>query len=988
MASSIQLLRSNNAQERPFPGNLLDGQPAINTSSQEPGLFFKADNGTIVKIGPAAITSDGNPPNFEAVGQGGNSVGELWLDKSLAPPVLKVYDGVGWVDAGSGGGGGGGDVIQQRWIKTAAGGETTLSGADDSSQTLSYTQGLEEVMVNGAMLTPGLDYTTPNNTTISLNSPLIQGDLVVILAWVGVNEVGGQIDAIHVSYAPESVPRTVEAKLKEGRSVEDFGAVGNGADDTPAFTAFFNAGGGYIPNKPYLINSITITNKVDVKCDGTLKLRSATPNTLVPMILFESGAEGSSWDGGVFDGNTALFSTWVYRSRGDWHAMNVACARVSVSNLVFRNWLNVPFIASGDYLRAFNFLFESTCATGPIFGVFLSYQRTRTPGKGAVGQLVDGIVLDNVGRVSNYVTLQQMISTYSCYGGKYSNVLMIRPTSPPVGVSYAVSGHTDLWSEECSFTNFSYISPNTDDNQHLAISLIGTKNCTFDNSIGYDFAGLGLEVLACVGCTFTNIVMDGNFKTTAYDSTNSKGLSVHYGAFIPGIRDRSVSSSKECVFTNCYFNNNTQLGADIKAGSCTFNSCRFTGNGSGIAINDPNFGSGTPYFPNALPYYMGPLFFNNCIVEYNGRAGLSVQRAESEVIVSGGRYANNGSDATAAATSRSGIVCISAEKLSVSGAILEDTQEFTRIDGVSYIPNTSTNVQNRIRVVNSGTREFYQNQKIKLIGAGPFSTDVVGTILAIQDEFITLQLNSSTTLSSSGNTFTLSGQWTSSGNQLNGVGGNALTEIKGTIYINDGSSTWRRVTSLQSNNSMYLEFGFPTAFTNATLIAIAVDVEGIPSQTFGARIFGTDPKYLKGNTAKGNLLEKTLLSSFAQLDQGSEYWRKTTTVISGGSSNVVLMSGLYNGAKIAGVLIKNNSAITGGGVTGMTLQHTDSTGAVVRETLKSNLSLSAGVTTSFCPLGYPVETNDRIRASFTGGDPTSGEIVMEVFFVSNLPQAF
>jgi hypothetical protein len=97
MTSSIQILRSNAAKERPFPGNLLDGQPAINVNAQEPGLFFKVTDGTVVKIGPVAITADGTPPNFAAVGLSGNSVGELWLDKSVAPPTLKVWDGSVWI---------------------------------------------------------------------------------------------------------------------------------------------------------------------------------------------------------------------------------------------------------------------------------------------------------------------------------------------------------------------------------------------------------------------------------------------------------------------------------------------------------------------------------------------------------------------------------------------------------------------------------------------------------------------------------------------------------------------------------------------------------------------------------------------------------------------------------------------------------------------------------------------------------------------------
>jgi len=104
MASSIQFLRSSSPEERPFPGNLLDGQPAINTNPTEPGLFFKASDGSLVKIGPAAITSDGNPPNSAATGSTGNCAGELWLDASVNPAVLKVFDGGTWISAAGGGG--------------------------------------------------------------------------------------------------------------------------------------------------------------------------------------------------------------------------------------------------------------------------------------------------------------------------------------------------------------------------------------------------------------------------------------------------------------------------------------------------------------------------------------------------------------------------------------------------------------------------------------------------------------------------------------------------------------------------------------------------------------------------------------------------------------------------------------------------------------------------------------------------------------------
>lgn len=180
MASSIQLLRSTVSQERPFAGNLLDGQPAININQNEPGLFFKLSDGTVAKIGPAAITSDGSPPNASAAGAAGNSIGELWLDKSLVPPVLKVYDGAAWIDAGSGGGGGGGGTgTFLRWIYTAIGGETSLSGTS-GGVALDYTPGVEEVFVNGVLITRGVDYSAINGSSITNLVPLTAGDVVTV----------------------------------------------------------------------------------------------------------------------------------------------------------------------------------------------------------------------------------------------------------------------------------------------------------------------------------------------------------------------------------------------------------------------------------------------------------------------------------------------------------------------------------------------------------------------------------------------------------------------------------------------------------------------------------------------------------------------------------------------------------------------------------------------------------------------------------------
>jgi hypothetical protein len=99
LTTNIQLLRSSVAQKRPNPASLLDGQAAVNINVAEPGLFFKGSDGTLLKVGPTAITTNGLAPNASASGQVGNSIGEMWLDgrAAFATPVAKIYNGTQWL---------------------------------------------------------------------------------------------------------------------------------------------------------------------------------------------------------------------------------------------------------------------------------------------------------------------------------------------------------------------------------------------------------------------------------------------------------------------------------------------------------------------------------------------------------------------------------------------------------------------------------------------------------------------------------------------------------------------------------------------------------------------------------------------------------------------------------------------------------------------------------------------------------------------------
>lgn len=96
MATTIQLLRSDVAQQRPDPGVLRNAIPMVNIHEDEPGLYFTDRLGDLFKVGPVAVGDF--TPNSTPQGQQGNSKGELWFDTSGTSPVLKVYDGSLWED--------------------------------------------------------------------------------------------------------------------------------------------------------------------------------------------------------------------------------------------------------------------------------------------------------------------------------------------------------------------------------------------------------------------------------------------------------------------------------------------------------------------------------------------------------------------------------------------------------------------------------------------------------------------------------------------------------------------------------------------------------------------------------------------------------------------------------------------------------------------------------------------------------------------------
>jgi hypothetical protein len=98
MASTHKSLRSSTANKRPTTA-IADGQIALNTNTTSPGLFFKDSTGaTIIKVGPVHVGATAPNASPAVGGSSGNSTGEVWLDTSLTPNGVKIWNGSAWVN--------------------------------------------------------------------------------------------------------------------------------------------------------------------------------------------------------------------------------------------------------------------------------------------------------------------------------------------------------------------------------------------------------------------------------------------------------------------------------------------------------------------------------------------------------------------------------------------------------------------------------------------------------------------------------------------------------------------------------------------------------------------------------------------------------------------------------------------------------------------------------------------------------------------------
>ena len=339
-------------------------------------------------------------------------------------------------------------VFYRRWSKTAAGGETSLSGNDSSGSALSYVPGSEKVFINGALQVRGVDYSGTTGTTLTVTPALIAGDIVEVHSsssyTVGTIpdqsvtnakvEAGAGIAASKLSFTQTgtgAVARTVDSKLKDVVSVKDFGAVGDGVvNDTVAVQAAVNHACGigksvYFPAGTYSVSTLLITNGIaGIYCEGTIKGQGVAP--LATVVL---GAAG-------FPVNNATFTLRMDQSSGDPVAVQGYDTNgCNFTSCVIRGFTNHPT------LNHFGFKFDGPSKNNRFIGNHIEMFSSPTPntGWGIAFYGTSGTALDYGGFFAGTLSRAQFPATGNVVSG---NVI--------TNGSYAISLQ---WSEHNTVAN-------------------------------------------------------------------------------------------------------------------------------------------------------------------------------------------------------------------------------------------------------------------------------------------------------------------------------------------------------------------------------------------------------------------------------------------------------------------------------------------------------------------------------------------------------
>ena len=170
-------------------GNAATSAGTATTKAAEAVVSANAASGSATAAANSAAAAAAAFDNFDdtylgsfssdpTVDNDGDALVEGALYFNSSANEMRVYDGANWIAASSAGTA---SILGYNYTATA--GQTTFTGSDDNSATLSYTAANLMVTLNGILLENGTDYAATNGTSIVLTVGAAAGDELNVIAF-------------------------------------------------------------------------------------------------------------------------------------------------------------------------------------------------------------------------------------------------------------------------------------------------------------------------------------------------------------------------------------------------------------------------------------------------------------------------------------------------------------------------------------------------------------------------------------------------------------------------------------------------------------------------------------------------------------------------------------------------------------------------------------------------------------------------------------
>ncbi len=308
----------------------------------------------------------------------GNALVTGALYYNTTSQTMKVYDGATWITATAAG-----TTAMSRYRYVATAGQTTFSGADASSLTLSYTSGNIVVNRNGSTLDTS-EYTASNGTSVVLGVAAGTGDVVDIVAFKsftvadtysiagadaeflrkagedGVTVTGGNVG---IGTSSPSQKLTVATTANADIAMQLTNGLGSLkiSDFSDGSTAFENTAA--YPMR-YIING---TERARIDSSGNLLVGTTTANGVLTVVGGTTG--GTSVQAGFGGANATSFRIFHADAGGSNGAACVAKMEKVASTNRSINAAGTINASGADYAEYMTKAGDFTVAKGDVVGI-------------------------------------------------------------------------------------------------------------------------------------------------------------------------------------------------------------------------------------------------------------------------------------------------------------------------------------------------------------------------------------------------------------------------------------------------------------------------------------------------------------------------------------------------------------------------------------------------------------------------------------------